>query len=91
MPDKEAPQSLITNSLASGEIAPSLYGRTDLAKFHQSAALMLNWMVNYRGGADTRPGTQFIGVPGAAGYARLIPFIFSPAVGQSYILVSDQQ
>jgi hypothetical protein len=48
---------------------------------------MRNWYVDARGGATIRPGTQFIGYPATTGYARLIPFQFSPDVGQSYVLV----
>jgi hypothetical protein len=86
-PDREAPVSLIQNSLGAGEIAPGLYGRTDLAKVHQGAALMRNFFVDYRGGAATRPGTQYIGTAGTSGRVRLVPFIFSGAIGQSYMLV----
>lgn len=87
MPDRYAPQSFITNSLAAGEVSPGLYGRTDLAKFHQGCFTMKNFFVDYRGGASTRPGTQFIGNPASAGYARLWPFKFSATIGQTYMLV----
>lgn len=82
---QSATASIIQNSLAAGEIAPGLYGRTDLAKFHQSALLMKNWFVDYKGGASTRPGTQLLGTE--ATYTRLWPFKFSAAIGQTYILV----
>jgi hypothetical protein len=87
MPDQLAPQSIIQNSLASGEIAPGLYGRTDLAKFHQSALLAKNWFVDYKGGMSTRCGTQLIGTSNTSGFVRLLPFKFSATVGQTYILV----
>jgi hypothetical protein len=79
--------SLIANSFANGEISPALYGRTDLAKVHQSAIFMRNFFVDYKGGASSAPGTQYIGVAGSAGKVRLIPFQFSAAVGQTYMLV----
>lgn len=92
MPDQGAPVSIIQNSFASGELSPRLYGRQDLQKYHGGAALMRNWYVDYKGGATTRPGTQFIGRPSSNGFTRLIPFQFSPTVGQTYILVfSDQK
>lgn len=87
MADKEAPVSLIQNSLMAGELSPDLYGRTDLAKFHQGCMTMKNFFVNYRGGCSTRPGTQYIGAPGSSGYARLWPFKFSAAIGQTYMLL----
>jgi hypothetical protein len=87
MPDQLAPISLIQNSFASGELSPGLWGRQDVAKVTQGAAVMRNFFVDYKGGASTRPGTQFIGNPATPGYARLIPFQFSAAIGQTYMLV----
>jgi len=87
MPDQQAPQSIIFNSLATGEVSPALYGRTDLAKFHSGAFTMRNFFVDYKGGAKSRPGTQFMGIPPLSGFARLWPFKFSAAIGQTYILV----
>jgi hypothetical protein len=85
--DKEAPVSFIQNSLVAGEVSPDLYGRTDLAKYHQGCMTMKNWFVNYRGGASTRAGTQYMGQPGSTGYTRLWPFKFSATIGQTYMLV----
>jgi hypothetical protein len=87
VPDQLAPASLIFNSLASGEVSPALYGRTDLAKFHSGAFTMRNFFVDYKGGARTRPGTQFIGFASNPGYVRLYPFKFSATTGQTYMLV----
>jgi hypothetical protein len=87
MPDREAPVSLIQNTFAAGEISPSLYGRTDLAKFHQAAAIMRNFYVDYKGGASSRPGTQYMGQAATTGQVRLIPFQFSATIGQTYMLV----
>lgn len=53
-------QLAFQHSFASGELAPALFARTDLAKYHVSAALLSNWFVDYRGGASTRPGTKYI-------------------------------
>jgi hypothetical protein len=82
-----ADASIIQPSFASGEVSPDLYGRVDLAKFHVGAATMRNFFVNYKGGASTRPGTQFIAIgstPGG-GPIRLRRFVFSAT--QTYILV----
>ena len=51
----------IQNSLIAGELSPSIYGRTDLAKYHLGASTMRNMFVSYRGGAYSRPGMAFIG------------------------------
>lgn len=72
-------ERVIQPSFAAGEISPSLYARVDLAKYRVGAALLRNFFIDYRGGASSRPGTQFIGQckPTAAGQPRLIPFIVS--------------
>lgn len=87
MPDREAPISLAQHSFAAGEVSPGFYGRQDIAKYATGCAVMRNFYVDPRGGATIRPGTQFIGYPTTLGYAKLIPFQFSPDIGQSYVLV----
>lgn len=78
----------IQNSFAAGELAPHLYGRTDLEKYRSGAAMMRNFFVDYRGGASTRPGTQFIGLARDQTAApRLMRFQFNTS--QTYILVMD--
>lgn len=80
---------VIQTSFNSGEWAPALYSRVDLQKYHSGAALLLNWFVDYRGGATTRPGTRFINrCLGSATQVRLIPFQASFTV--SYILEFGQ-
>lgn len=87
MPDREAPVSLAQHSFATGEVSPGFYGRQDIQKYGSGCAVMRNFYVDPRGGTTVRPGTQYIGPPGTNGYTRLIPFQFSPDVGQSYVLV----
>src|SRR5271167_3413941 len=67
-------------SLAGGELAPALWGRAELARFHIGASTMRNFFVGYRGGAYSRAGTRFVGFSKQTGRAyppRLIPFQFS--------------
>jgi len=54
-------QPTIQPSFAAGELAPSLFARIDLAKFHVGLALARNFYVDYRGGASNRPGTMALG------------------------------
>jgi hypothetical protein len=61
----------IQTSFTSGEIAPNLYARTDLAKYKIGAALLRNWYVDYRGGASTRAGTRFLAF--CAGQTNITP------------------
>ncbi len=51
---------IIQPSFNSGEWAPALNARVDLAKYHSGAALLRNFFVDYRGGATTRPGTRYV-------------------------------
>lgn len=70
-------------SFGAGELSPSLYARVDFDKYHVGAALLRNFFVDFRGGASTRPGTQFMGQAKSNGTVRLIPFIVSTS--QAYI------
>lgn len=47
-------------AFSGGEWSPNLYTRVDVAKYKSAAALMNNFFVDYRGGASTRPGTQYV-------------------------------
>jgi hypothetical protein len=79
-------QPIILPSFGAGELAPSMYGRVDLAKYHVGAALLRNYFVDYRGGASSRTGTQFVGaVADSTTPNRLIPFQFNTL--QTYALV----
>jgi hypothetical protein len=75
----------IQASFNTGEWAPSLYARVDLAKYRSGAALLSNFFVDYRGGASTRPGTKYIlQCYKSATAVRLIPMQVTFDIG--YIL-----
>lgn len=79
------PQSLIQPSFAGGELAPALWARVDLAKYHVGAKTLRNFFVNASGGASNRPGTAYVGrVKDGSHPVRLIPFEFSTV--QTYVL-----
>ncbi len=81
-------QPTIQTSFASGEWAPKLRSRVDIAKYHSGAALLRNFYVDYSGGgASTRQGTKFINQCKTAG-ARIIPF--QPSTTLSYVLEFGQ-
>ena len=70
----------IKNAFTAGELSPSLYGRTDLARYHLGASTFRNGFVSYRGGFNSRAGTLFVGYSMQTGRAyppRLIPFQFN--------------
>lgn len=76
--------SVIKTSFASGEVAPGLYGHTDLAKVAAGCSTLRNCFVNYRQGASSRAGKRFVGQCLADGDGlppRVIKFSFSVLVG----------
>src|SRR5712671_3020494 len=75
---------VIQPSFNSGEWAPALNARVDLAKYHSGAALLRNFFVDYRGGATTRPGTRYVLQTFSNSTVRIISFQASFAV--TYIL-----
>ena len=85
MPDANGPFKYIQPSFASGEISPFLEARVDLTKYRIGAAELTNFFVDYRGGATSRPGTEFVGRCIYSDTAvRLIKFQFG--VEQTYVL-----
>ena len=76
---------VMQKSFNSGEWAPQLYSRVDIDKYKSGAALLQNFFVDYRGGATTRTGTEYIATAyDSTNPVRLIPFKASTTV--SYIL-----
>lgn len=76
-----APQS----SFTSGELAPSLYGRVDFARYYTALKTCRNYIVRPYGGVINRAGTHLAAeVKTSSIKGRLIPFEFSST--QSYVL-----
>src|SRR5687768_14385876 len=81
-------------SFASGELAPTLWGRVDLPSHATGLKRCRNFFLTRQGAAMTRPGTQSVGTA-KYGYmrCRLIPFIYPDDVayvlefGNSYMRV----
>jgi len=71
--------NVMQHSFSAGELAPSLLSRTDLQKYRSGAATMRNFFVDYRSGASTRPGFEFIGYTAdqSGNKVRLIPYQLS--------------
>ena len=77
---------LIQPSFAGGELAPSMYGRVDVDKYHVGLSTCRNMFVGMRGGAYSRAGTAFVGFSkqtGAGAPPRLITFQFNINQGLS--------
>jgi hypothetical protein len=50
----------ITNSFASGEVSPKLFGRTEIQQYNQACEKIENMIVVPQGGAEKRPGTRYV-------------------------------
>lgn len=74
----------LKSSFAGGELSPSMYGRTDTAKYDSGAAVLRNFFVLRYGGAANRPGFKFIAQTYNNKKAVLIPFMYS--TDQNYIV-----
>lgn len=87
-------KNLITfkTALSGGELSPSVFGRTDLPKYHEGTSTCRNFFVDYRGGVQSRPGFVYVGQAKQCGIAvppRLIPFQFN--LDQGYCLEFGQE
>lgn len=82
--------AVMQKSFNSGEWAPQLYARVDLEKYRAGAALLENFFVDYRGGASSRTGTEYVlQTFKSSGNVRLIPF--TAAENVNYILEFGDQ
>jgi hypothetical protein len=78
-------ENTIQTSFASGELAPSLLARTDLAIYHTGLATCRNFFVDYRSGISSRTGTKYvIQCLKSATAVRLIGF--SQSVTTTYVI-----
>jgi hypothetical protein len=77
--------STIQRSFAGGEIAPSLYGRSDQAKYQTGLRTCKNFIIMRHGGVTNRPGTKMIAqVADSSRSVRLMKFVFNAE--QTYVL-----
>lgn len=77
----------IQTSFVGGEIAPSLFGRTDVAQYTNACEIVENFLIRPYGSLISTPGTEFISeckTGGTTSIARLIQFIFSRT--DSYVI-----
>ncbi|RTK93044.1 hypothetical protein EKI60_06420 [Candidatus Saccharibacteria bacterium] len=77
----------IQTSFVGGELAPALFGRTDVAQYANACAIVENFLIRPFGSLISTPGTEFINeckTGGSTSISRLIPFIFSRT--DSYVI-----
>lgn len=76
---------ILQTNFSSGELSPRAAGRVDIARYPNAAKKLTNVISRTLGGAEKRPGTEFItAAKHADKRARLIPFIYSR--DQSYVV-----
>lgn len=73
-------------SFAGGELAPTLWGRSDLAKYAVGLKKCRNFFITKHGAASTRAGTTYVGATKTTATCRLIPFVYSDAPDLSWVL-----
>ncbi|MEG2267383.1 MAG: carbohydrate-binding protein, partial [Acinetobacter sp.] len=66
-------QYIMKNNFSAGELAPTLYTRTDIQQYANGAKTLKNVIPLVEGGVRKRPGTFYLSTQNAA--VRLIPFV----------------
>lgn len=75
----------IQHGFNGGEMAPNLYGRSDIDKYASSVRRMENFYATPQGPAIRRSGSRFVlAAKSSAVKGRLVPFVFSDT--QAYVL-----
>lgn len=72
-------------SFTTGELAPELWGRTDLDKHHNGLALASNILLREQGAATTRPGMIYLETLKDTQGVYFAKFLFSPT--DKYLIV----
>ncbi|WP_048764732.1 carbohydrate-binding protein [Acinetobacter sp. 243_ASPC] len=80
-------QYVIKNNFSAGELAPTLYTRTDIQQYGNGAKKLKNVIPLVEGGIRKRPGTYFIEQNQDA--VRLIPFVVNS--NKAYMLILKPQ
>lgn len=74
--------NLLCASFSGGEIAKTLYARTNIEKYQSCAKILKNFMVKVHGGLEKRSGSYFLSkVKNKSHPSRLITFQFSTSQG----------
>ena len=69
---------IIQTSFAAGEIAPSLFGRTDIAQYANACEIVENFIPRSYGPVISMPGTRYVAEVSASTLrTRLIKFVFN--------------
>ena len=80
-------QYVMKNNFSAGELAPSLYTRTDIQQYSNGAKTLKNVIPLVEGGVRKRPGTLYLFDKNTA--VRIIPFVVNSAKTYLIILKSN--
>ena len=80
-------QYVMKNNFSAGELAPSLYTRTDIQQYSNGAKTLKNVIPLVEGGVRKRPGTLYLFDRNTA--VRIIPFVVNSAKTYLIILKSN--
>ena len=76
---------VIQSNFGAGELSPRAMGRVDIARYPITAKRMKNVISRTLGGAEKRPGTEFVeSTKDSTKKSRLIPYVLSRSA--SYVL-----
>lgn len=83
--------SFIKYAFISGEVSPTLFGRTDLEQYDFGMERIANWFLDYRGGLSTRPGTEIVDLISAVEErTKMFKFVFGLDIEDNYLVVFDK-
>ena len=86
------PNKLISFGFSGGEFAPEFHGRADLEKYSLGVGDADNFVVDYRGGAFSRGGTEYLDpIPDAAAGVVFKRFRYNSRLANTYVLVFTNQ
>jgi len=85
------PTPIQQSTLSGGELAPSLYGRVDIERYRQSAALVENFVVDPHGGVRNRQGSEKFGECKFDDGSTFRLITFAPSAEESYVLEFGHQ
>lgn len=85
-------EKLVSIPFTAGELAPQLFGKTDLQAYQRALGHCENYYVDYKGGISSRAGTAFVDyVKSDTLPTKFIPFRFAPNLANTYMVLFGHQ
>lgn len=78
-----------THAFIAGELAPEFYARTDLDKYQLGVALARNFLIDFRGGLKSAPGTAL--VEEVSGRGRITAFPLAEGSAEVLLYFADEE